>query len=88
MLKTLINVLTRTQLDLPAFDLLLLLILLTLALLCRYSRVGLLVAYAFVYRWGWTVSHSLGHKAHVGYLCFGMAVALLAVIGLFVDSRE
>ena len=82
------QVITSSRLTLPAFELVLLMVLLALSLLFRYSRTGILIAYLFAYRWGWAITKGLGKEAQLGYLIFGMVVGVLAVIGLFAETRE
>jgi len=88
MLKELHHVIMTSQLTLPAFELAMLMALLTLGLLFRYSRTGMVVAYLFAYRWGWEIAHGLGRGAHFWYLVFGFIVGILTVLGMLSDSRE
>ena len=59
-----------------------------LALLFRYSRTGIVVAYLFAYRWGWGITEQLSNGAHFAYMCFGVTVGILSVLGMFADTRE
>jgi hypothetical protein len=87
MFKELNDVITTSQLTLPALELALHMVLLTLCLLFRYSRTGILIAYIFSYRWGWKVASQLGDGAFFGYLIFGMIVGVLSIIGLLSESK-
>ncbi len=88
MLQEFTNVITHSQLTLPAFELVLLMVLMALALLFRYSRTGIVVAYLFAYRWGWGITEQLSNGAHFAYMCFGVTVGILSVLGMFADTRE
>jgi len=88
MLEEFTNVITKSQLTLPAFELVLLMILLSLGLLFRYSRTGIVIAYLFAYRWGWGITEQLSDGAHFGYMLFGVTVGILAVLGMFADTRQ
>jgi hypothetical protein len=87
MLNELSQVIRTSQLTLPAFELVLLMVLLSVALLFRYSKAGILVAYLFAYRWAWPIVADLEKGAQFGYLILGATVAGLAFIGLFLDTR-
>jgi hypothetical protein len=88
MLEEFTRVITTSQLTLPAFELMLLMILLALALLFRYSRTGIILAYLFTYRWGWEITGQLSRGAHLSYMIFGVIVGILSVLGMFADTKE
>jgi len=87
MLNEFSQVIRTSKLTLPAFELVLLMGLLTVALLFRHAKAGILVAYLFAFRWAWPVAADLGTGAQFGYLILGAIVAGLAFIGLFVDTK-
>ena len=88
MLEELTEVISTSQLTLPAFELVMLMILLSLALLFRYSRTGIILAYLFAYRWGWEITNNLSDGAHLAYMGFGVVVGILSVLGMFADTKQ
>ena len=81
----------QTQVPIPTIELLVLLIILTVSLVFKSTRIGLLMAYIFVYRWGWLFFKETFHGQHesflFGYLIFGALVILLSVIAML-NSAE
>jgi len=76
-----------TQLYLPAFEVALFVALLSLALLYRYNRAGLVVAYVFAYRWGWLVVSKLPGSAQTSYVIRGILVGALTVVSMLSDPQ-
>ncbi len=79
----------QATLTIPMVEITLLLIVLAVCLLFRFSRIGLLVAYIFLYRWGWIFrsQHFLYNQivqnlVTTGYIIFGIMVFLFAVTGM------
>lgn len=77
----------------PLVETAVLLISLTICLLFRCSRVGLILAYLFFYRWGWTVQIGLftadpamQTAFSVGYLVFGILVFTFTVVGMLLKN--
>jgi len=71
----------------PLVETTVLLFTLTICLLLRFSRVGLILAFLFLYRWGWTVQvrdfsvdHTLQTAFSVGYLIFGIIIVTFTII--------
>ena len=93
-LKGLVVVLYQTRMDVSLLEIMLLLILLTLCLLFRSNRLGLIVAFLFAYRWGWMLfDHLSPTQPNIVlfglYFLFGAATALVAVVKLFfTDNRD
>lgn len=76
-------------------ELFVLFLVLTLCLLFRLSRTGLLLAYIFLYRWGWIFCRDNGvidpHARPAfaaGYIGFGIIVATLTVIAMIAANRS
>jgi len=69
-------------LELPALEVTSLIVLLTCCLLFKLTRTGLMVAYIFVYRWGWLFFMEPSQDVLMGYLIFGCLVGILTVIGM------
>ena len=88
MFKEIVSVIQNSSLTLPALEVTLLMALLSLALLFRYSRTGIVVAYLFTYRWGWNVTSHLGSEARLIYLIFGCTVAILSILGMLADTKQ
>ena len=79
----------------PPLELTILLALLTVGLLLRFSRAGLIIAYIFVYRWSWSVCSLHGifdGKSKglflTGYIVFGIIVLTLTVVGMMIANRS
>ncbi|TAN37940.1 MAG: hypothetical protein EPN23_03765 [Verrucomicrobia bacterium] len=76
--------------NVPAHEILVVLVLQSLCYLFRTARIGLLVSYTFVYRLGW--SFMLGHFGLEGapyfyaYGAFGALMLLLAFWGMIHDN--
>ncbi|HBA83350.1 MAG TPA: hypothetical protein DCZ95_04565 [Verrucomicrobia bacterium] len=84
-MKQIYNVLVHADASLPSFEVLLLLIILTLCLLFKTSRIGLVSAYLFAYRWGWLVFESSfgNNQSYIyGYTVFGFIALILMVISM------
>jgi len=79
--------LTHSTLTLPAFEVALLLIILALCLVFRYSGMGLMISYVFAYRWGWSFFAGQSQDILVSYLIFGCLVGVLSTVGLLSGSR-
>lgn len=88
MLNDFLAIVRDATITLPAVELTMLLGLLTLTLVFRLARTGLLASYMFVYYWGWSLFVGHRPKFMVGYLVFGGAVAILTAIGMFRAARE
>ncbi len=71
----------HSSITLPTLEIMLLLVLITLCLLFRWNRAGLIIAYVDAYRWGW-IFFNEAFKGQfqdylVGYYIFGVSVAIL-----------
>ena len=79
-----IEIAKQTSVPIPTLELLVLLVILTISLIFKSTRVGLLTAYLFVYRWGWLFIHTTFGDQHdtflVSYLVFGAFVTALSVV--------
>ena len=77
----------QTNVPIPTLELLALLIILTVSLVFKSTRSGLLMAYLFVFRWGWLFFHETFRDQHetflISYLAFGVLVTVLSVIMMF-----
>ena len=78
----------KSVISLPAAEVMLLLGLLTFCLFFSHSRIGLLLAFACTYRWGWTFFHATFQTEYRGllmaYTAFGALVLILAIIDIIV----
>ncbi|HAS83195.1 MAG TPA: hypothetical protein DCS43_11125 [Verrucomicrobia bacterium] len=88
MMKEIFHVIQNATLELPATEVVLLIGLVTLALVSRYNRCGMTVAYIFSYRWGWMVAKDLPAEAQFGYVAFGVFVGALATIGMLTERNH
>ncbi len=73
---------TNASITISALELTFVIVALTSCLVFRFPRTGLIVAYLFCYKNGWTVmlQHSPTYVA--GYMCFGILVGVVSVIGM------
>lgn len=81
--------LSSVPVQVPLVEMVLMCGVLTVCLLFRFPRVGLIATYIFVYRWAWSVRDMLyleGPRHHAmfttGYIIFGILVLVLSVIGM------
>ncbi len=88
MMDEIIRLVQQTHLSLPAIELVILLTLLSLSLVFRYNRCGMMTAYIFAYRWGWLVAESFPEQAQVAYIVFGVLVGALFTIGILSDRKS
>ncbi|MFC1496849.1 hypothetical protein ACFLS1_00060 [Verrucomicrobiota bacterium] len=86
MTKDFFKILLQANLTLPALEISILLMILALCLVCRYNRVGLIAAYLFAYKWGWTLFIGQNQSFLLAYLLFGCIVGILTAIGLLRSS--
>lgn len=80
---------SSVRMTVPAPETLLLFFIMTICLLFRLCKIGLLVSYAFVFRWGWTIRHSIFPEDPAGfqvfsaiYIIFGALVFLFTASGM------
>lgn len=94
-MQTILHILETVRhgtLTLPAGEVILVLISLSLCLSFRFPRTGLLIAYLAAYRWGWMFYQrpifDEDPAALVAYIVFGGAVLFLSVIWFMRDGGE
>ena len=78
----------------PVLELAVLLLLLMGCLLLRFPRIGLMVAFLFVYRWGWIfcmssalVDSRMRTMFLTGYVVFGILVVTLTAVAMVLSKR-
>lgn len=76
------NVTRNATLTLPSIEVTLLIVILTVCLLFKFTRIGLFMAYLFVYRWGWLFFMDQPQDMLLGYMTFGCLVGILTIIGM------
>jgi hypothetical protein len=83
-MNELLEIAKQTNVPIPTLELLALLVILTISLIFKSTRVGLLMAYLFVFRWGWLFIHETFRGQHetflISYLAFGALVTALSVV--------
>jgi len=84
----------EASITIPLVELIISFLLLTICLLLRFPRVGLIVAYLFTYRWGWLFylhNNFSGQQARnlflTGYIIFGIIVLALTVVAMTMPGR-
>lgn len=80
--------LKATRICFPASDFFLLIGLLTMSILFRYPRCGLVIAYVFAFRWCWSLVEDYSVHAQISYMIFGIMVGALAVIGMLQEKHQ
>ncbi len=81
-MKEFIDTLGGMTIILPALELAILIGVMALALVFKFTRVGLVASYLFVYRWGWGFCMHNEPQYLLGYLIFGCLVGVLTVVGM------
>jgi len=83
------------SLTVPLTELVILFVLLTVCLLLRLSRTGLIIAYLFIYRWGWFFclhnnfpDPKIRNMFLTGYIVFGILVLTLAIVAMMISNRS
>jgi hypothetical protein len=80
----------QTSVPIPTLEILALLVMLTISLIFKATRIGLLVAYLFVFRWGWLFIQETFQGPHdtllFSYLAFGVLVTALSVVMMIRSS--
>jgi len=81
------SIVREAEISAPSLEVLFLLVILSVCLLFKATRVGLLVAFLFVYRWGFLFfqeNFTGDQYAFVyGYLVFGVLVVLLTIVSVY-----
>jgi len=87
MFQEFLTVVKTASITLPAIELSLLLLVLTVCLVFRLTKIGLISAYLFAYKWGWVVFAERDSHFLMAYLIFGTAVGISTVTGMILSSR-
>ncbi|MFH1969953.1 MAG: hypothetical protein ABIJ53_06510 [Verrucomicrobiota bacterium] len=87
--------LSHTMISIPGMEAMVLLILLTICMLFRINRIGLVTAYIFMYRWGLLFGEQyfagdtrVYHGFLASYIVFGILVLTLALVAMMVATRS
>jgi hypothetical protein len=80
--------------SIPLVELIISFLLLTVCLLLRFARTGLIISYLFTYRWGWFFclnNNIFDPKTKslflAGYVIFGILALTLTIIAMTISSR-
>ena len=86
--------LSHSMISIPGMEAMVLLVLLTICLLFRITRIGLVMAYIFTYRWGLLFGEQyfagdarVYHVFLTSYIVFGILVLTLALVAMMVATR-
>ena len=82
MLGNVLKIVTGASLTLPAMEVSLLLAALSCCLVFKLTRTGLIIAYLFVYRWGWLLMSDQGETYMAMYLGLGLIIGIITFVGL------
>ena len=87
--------LSHATISIPGMEAMVLLILLTICLLFRVTRIGLVTAYIFMYRWGLLFGEQyfagdarLYNVFLSSYIVFGILVLTLALVAMMMAARS
>ncbi|MFH1477678.1 MAG: hypothetical protein ABIH24_09355 [Verrucomicrobiota bacterium] len=87
--------LSHAMISIPGMEVLILLIVLTICLLFRINRTGLVTAYIFTYRWGLLFGEQyfagdarVYHGFLAGYIVFGILVLTLSLVAMMMATRS
>lgn len=83
MFASVITMLMEAKVTLPAFEVAILIGVLSICSIFELTRAGLVVAYIFAYRWGWLFFAGQSEPFLRNYLILGCAVGALAIVGLY-----
>ena len=83
------------MISIPGMEAIVLLIVLTICMLFRINRTGLIMAYIFTYRWGllfgeqyFASDAKVYHVFLTSYIVFGILVLTLALVAMMVATRS
>ena len=86
--------LSHATISIPGSEVMVLLILLTICLLFRITRTGLVTAYIFTYHWGLLFGEQyfggnprIYHIFITSYIVFGILVGMLAIVAMMAAAR-
>lgn len=86
----LLKTFNHSTVPLPAGEVMFFLVFMTICLLLRMNRLGIIVAFVAAYRWGWIYFEHTFHDQYndyiTGYFFFGMSAVLLYVISLLLST--
>jgi len=84
----------HAMISIPGMEAVVLLILLTICMLIRINRVGLVIAYIFTYRWGLLFGEQyfagdprIYNVFITSYIVFGILVLTLSLVAMMVTTR-
>lgn len=84
------SVFSQATFEVPALETTILFAVLTFCLLLRFARTGLVIAYIFVYRWGWIFCREemkFDDRFFAAYIVFGVLVCTFVVVGMLHSSH-
>ncbi len=73
--------LQKSTIELPLAEVALLVLCLSVFLVMKMTRIGLIAAYLFTYRWGLLFLTRQANDFLVFYLLFGFGVGVLTIVG-------
>ena len=82
------SILKNATITIPIFEIAILISALSIFLVARVTRIGLITAYLFSYRWGLTFCQKEIPSYLVFYLVFGFAIGLLTVVSILWASAN
>ena len=87
--------LSNAMISIPGIEAIVLLVILTICLLFRITRTGLIIAYIFTYRWGllcgeqyFAGNAQVYHIFLTSYIVFGILVMTLTMVAMMMAARS
>ena len=84
----LITIVKTASITLPAIEVTVLLGILAFCLVLRLTRIGLVIAFLFLYRWGWILFVEKDEKFLATYLIFGTLVGIITTAGIIFSRHS
>lgn len=88
MIESFLSVVTKASIELPAIEVTILLIVMSVCLASRHTNIGLVLTYIFAYRWGWILFAGHNIEFMTAYLFFGTITGILTVIGMMTSKHD
>jgi hypothetical protein len=88
MIQSVLTLVKTASITLPALEVTILLALLSFCLVLRLTKIGLITAYLFIYRWGWLIFVEKDQHFLTSYLIFGTAVGIITSAGMIFSHHS
>jgi hypothetical protein len=86
-LKILFELMKTSEITLPVFDIVGLVFFLTVCILARSPRAGLIVAFIFSCKFAWPFIEQFGAAWSVAYVAFALTAAIFSILESFMGNK-